>query len=113
MPRDNRLYIDDMLEAIRWIESYVIDLDFPTFTSDRKTNDAVVFNLEVIGEAARRLPDELKSAAPEIEWRKIVDLRNILVHEYFGINHQVIWDIIHTKLQPLKAACEKLMGLSE
>jgi uncharacterized protein with HEPN domain len=112
MLRDPRLYLDDILESISQIRSYISDLDFSGFVQDRKTQDAVVRNLEIIGEAAGRLPDSLKVSAPEIEWRKIVGLRNILAHEYFGVSLPVIWDVVQNKLRPLETVCVKLMEAS-
>jgi uncharacterized protein with HEPN domain len=66
--------------------------------------------MEIIGEAARNLPDEIKNLAPEIEWKKVVSLRNILAHEYFNITREIIWDIIQNKLPSLKEACSRLMA---
>jgi uncharacterized protein with HEPN domain len=110
MPRDPRLYLDDILDAIGNIQEYMKDLDYETFQRDRKTRDAVIRNLEIIGEAAGRLPDSLRAAAADIEWRKIVALRNILTHEYFGVSLSVIWDVVKDKLGPLDIACRKLLG---
>ena len=77
MPRDPRLYLDDILEAIAHIREYTGDLEFSQFETDRKTQDAVVRNLEIVGEAAGHLSEFVKAAAPEIEWRKIVGMRSI------------------------------------
>ena len=110
MPRDFRLYLDDILEAIHQIRTYMADLDEEAFTTDRKTQDAVIRNLEIIGEAAGNLPEEIQKAAPEIDWRKIRGLRNILIHEYFGINLPIVWDVVKNKLGALEAACGKLQG---
>ena len=109
MPRDFRLYLDDILEAIHQIRTYMADQDEETFTTDRKTQDAVIRNLEIIGEAAGNLPEQFQKTAPEIDWRKIKGLRNILIHEYFGINLPIIWDVVHNKLGPLEAACRNLV----
>ena len=109
MPRDFRLYIDDILDAISQIQQYMVNCDLQAFTTDRKTQDAVVRNLEIIGEAARALPDDLKEAAPEIDWQKIVGLRNILIHEYFGISIPILWDIVQNKLTPLEKACRYML----
>ena len=84
-------------------------MDFEQFQSDQKTIDAVVCNLEVIGEAARNLPDGSKVLAPSIEWRKIIAMRNILAHEYFGINTTIVWDIVQNKLGPLQEFCRKTL----
>ena len=109
MPRDQRLYLDDILEAISNIREYLVGMDYESFVKDKKTRDAVVRNLEIIGEAAGRLPESFRSAAPEIEWRKIVSLRNILAHQYFGLSLPIIWDVVQSKLQPLETSCLELM----
>jgi len=109
MPRDHRLYLDDILEAIGNVREYVKGMDYGAFARDKKTRDAVVRNLEIIGEAAGRLPETVRSAAPEIEWRKIMSLRNILAHEYFGVSLPVVWDVVQNKLPPLEKSCRGLM----
>ena len=90
MPRDPKVYLDDILEAITQIESYVEGMDFESFSKDRKTIDAVIRNLEIIGEAARALPDDIKRKTSGIEWHKMIGLRNILIHEYFGVNTAIV-----------------------
>jgi uncharacterized protein with HEPN domain len=109
MPRDYRLYLDDILDAIQKVRDYVRGMDYDKFSSDTKTQDAVVRNLEIIGEASRQLPAEVRRKVATIEWAKIMSLRNILVHEYFGVNLPIIWDIVEHKLAPLAEACLKLM----
>ncbi|NUQ34071.1 MAG: DUF86 domain-containing protein [Planctomycetaceae bacterium] len=108
MHRDHRLYLDDILEAIARIRAYVQDMNEDAFRDDNKSQDAVIRNLEVIGEAARKLPANIRAAAPEIEWRKIIAFRNILTHEYFGINMPIVWDVTQNKLGALEAACRRL-----
>lgn len=109
MSRDYRLYLDDIIEAIDRISEYVKGMDYEAFAADQKTIDAVVRNLEIIGEAAGHLPEPAKESVLEIDWRKITGLRNILVHEYFGISKPIIWDVVQSKLAELKAACHGLM----
>jgi uncharacterized protein with HEPN domain len=109
MHRDYKLYLDDIIESINLICTYIHKLDYEAFAADQKTFDAVVRNLEIIGEAVRNLPDEIKLTIAGIEWKKIAGLRNILAHEYFGINKQIVWDIIQNKLQPLKSACDQMV----
>jgi uncharacterized protein with HEPN domain len=113
MPRDYRLYLDDILEATKKIRGYTGDMDYEAFASDPKTQDAVIRNLEIIGEAARRLPEKMKEKAPAIEWLKIMGLRNILSHEYFGVNLVIIWDVIQHKLDLLAQACTDLLKKEE
>jgi len=110
MPRDHRLYLDDILGAIDRIQGYVEGMDYARFAADQRTMDAVIRNLEIIGEAARSLPAEIKDAIPETDWRKIVGLRNLLLHEYFAVSTRVVWDIVQTKLDPLRAACRNAMA---
>jgi uncharacterized protein with HEPN domain len=109
MHRDPRLYLDDILEGIGQIRDYTASLDYGLFIQDRKTQDAVMRNLEIIGEAANRLPEPVRAAAPDIEWRKIVGLRNVLAHEYFGVSLPIVWDVVENKLGPLEIACQKLL----
>lgn len=109
MHRDFRLYLDDILSACDRIREYVEGMDRVSFIGDSKTVDAVVRNLEIIGEASKNLPDDVKAAAAEIEWSKIIAMRNILTHEYFGVNNLLLWDIIVNKLGPLEKACQRLL----
>lgn len=109
MHRDPRLYLDDILDAIGNIREYTAGMDFDLFQQDRKTQDAVVRNLEIIGEAAGRLSRSYRAVASEIDWRKIIGLRNILIHEYFGISKPIIWDVVQNKIEPLERSCRKLL----
>lgn len=109
MLRDYKLYLSDILESRERILEYTKGMTYKDFAKSNITIDAVVRNLEVIGEAASRLPSEIKTRSPEIEWRKIVGLRNILTHEYFGINTQIVWDVVENKLEPLGDTCKKLL----
>jgi uncharacterized protein with HEPN domain len=109
MPRDSRLYLDDILGAVEKVSEYVRGIDYAAFAGDLKTQDAVIRNLEIIGEAARHLPVEMTERAPAIQWPKIMGLRDILTHEYFGINLAILWDVIQNKLDPLAEACHDLL----
>ena len=109
MPRDHRLYLDDILEAISSIRDYTSGMDFTAFSADRKTQDAVARNLEIIGEAVGKLPPSLLATVEGVEWRKITGLRNILAHEYFGISLPIIWDVVQNKLDDLAAASRSLL----
>jgi uncharacterized protein with HEPN domain len=109
MHRDFRIYLDDILDAIHQIRSYLADQNEEAFTKDRKTQDAVIRNLEIIGEAAGKLPEQVRMGEMEIDWRKITGLRNILIHEYFGVNLPIVWDVVQNKLCPLEAACQRLL----
>ncbi len=109
MPRDYRLQVDDILEAIARVREYTAQMSEEAFASDHKTQDAVIRNLEIIGEAARNLPEDIRASADHIEWHKIIAFRNVLIHEYFGINVKILWDVITNKLDDLETTCRGLL----
>ena len=96
--RDDDLLIADMIECCRKILAFVEGIDYEAFVSDAKTVDAVIRNFEVLGEACKYISIEIKSQNPFVEWRKIADFRNILIHNYFGIDYEIIWNIIENEL---------------
>lgn len=108
-----RVYIEDILISIKKIQCYVGDSSFEDFISNEMKLDAVVRNLEIIGEASRQIPPEIREKYSDIEWRKIGDFRNVLAHEYFGIDHEILWDIIMNKLNPLRAGMQSILNKEE
>ena len=111
MPRLPKLYLEDILSAIEKVERYTKDSNFHSFIKDEMRYDAVLKNLEVIGEAVKNLPAEIKKKHPAIEWKKIAGLRDILSHEYFGIEQSIIWDVIQNKLEELKEEVTKMIRI--
>lgn len=108
MPREYKVYLTDILEAIRKIEKYTGNLSFDDLANDELVQDAVVRNLEIIGEAVKNIPVEIRNKKPEIEWQKIAGLRDILVHAYFGVDVEIVWDIIIAKIPELK---KRVLGM--
>jgi uncharacterized protein with HEPN domain len=104
------LLLNDICQAIDRIEQYIENLSFDAFSEDQKSVDAVVRNLEIIGEAANRFPDELKEKYSEIEWYKVVGLRHRIVHEYFGVDLEIIWQILQKDLPELKHKIMQIMS---
>jgi uncharacterized protein with HEPN domain len=97
--RDRRLLLEDMLEAALKIKRYTQGYDLDTFLSDDKTLDAVIRNFEIIGEAAGRIDDAFKFDNTELSWTHLRGFRNRIVHEYFGIDYEVVWTIIERDLE--------------
>jgi len=110
MPRDYRIYLEDMREAGEKIMRYAEGLSFETFSADEKTVDAVVRNLEILGEAAKQVPDFVRSAHPQADWYRIAGLRDILIHQYFGIDLAIIWDVIQNKLPSLLQEIDHILS---
>ena len=107
-PREWRLRVDDILEAIARIERYVTGLSFEQFRADQKTVDAVVRNLEVIGEAVRHLSTDQESLPASVPWTDIAGMRNILIHEYFGVDLSIIWQTVTHDLPALRGQLQQL-----
>ena len=110
MFRDYKNYLQDVLEAIASIREYTVGFSLETLAGDRKTIDAVVRNLEVIGEAVKGIPESVRSRHPEVEWKRVAGLRDILIHQYFGVNVKIVWDIAQNKLPSLEQAVRSLLA---
>lgn len=109
--RDSALYLMDVRESGNAILEYLEGMSFEDFCRDRKTYSAVIREFEIIGEAVGKLPDQLKQSRPEIQWQDIKDFRNLLIHEYFGVDFEIIWNIIQDDLPGLiKTADDLLQG---
>lgn len=109
MLKDYKVYLDDILESIEKICRYIGGMSFEKFSTDSKTIDAVNRNLRIIGEAANRIPEEIKRKYPEIEWVRIISLRNIIIHDYSRVYLQIIWDIIQNKLSMVEIQVKEIL----
>ena len=90
-PREWLVRLEDVLEAVSKVASYTSGLDLTAFKADERTRDAVVWNFAVIGEAARLVPSEIEARFPDVPWASMRGMRNIVVHEYFGIDVEIVW----------------------
>ncbi|HDZ17359.1 hypothetical protein LCGC14_0919050 [marine sediment metagenome] len=102
--------LSDIKEAISRIKKYVSDLNFDQFLKDIKTQDAVVRNFEIIGEAVKLLPNSLKNNSESIPWSKVAGIRDRLIHQYFGVNYEIIWTIIEEDLTDFLHKIEDLLS---
>ncbi|MDJ1174031.1 HepT-like ribonuclease domain-containing protein [Roseofilum capinflatum] len=92
MSRSLRLYLDDILKSINKIQRYTTQMSQDQLVADERTFDAVVHNLQIIGEATKSIPEDIRNRYTSIDWQKIIGLRNIIVHTYFSVDDEIIWD---------------------
>jgi uncharacterized protein with HEPN domain len=109
MPRKFVHYLEDIVSAAAKIQLYTQGMDCAAFTKNALVTDAVLRNLEVIGEAAKKVPRPIRTQYPQVEWKKIGALRDILIHEYFGVNFEILWDIISNKVPILRGQIEQIL----
>ena len=103
-------FLGDILEAIQRIQSYTKALTWEEFLKDYKTQDAVVRNLEIIGEAVKNLSLEFTRGYPLIPWKDLSGVRDKLIHHYFGVNYEIVWQIVREDLPPLSRQIEEITG---
>ena len=101
-------FIDHIEESIKNIEEYTKEVNKENFLKDKKLQDAVVRRLEVIGEAVRNIPLEFRAKYPEIKWKKIAGMRDFLIHEYFGVDLELVWEVVEKDLPTLKLELQKI-----
>ena len=106
--RGDKLYLEDIKESIKKIEKYTKGMSFAVFARDMRTIDAVVRNISVIGEAVKNISKETKSKNPEISWREIIGMRNKVIHEYFGIDEEILWKTIKEDIPIFKKQIFKI-----
>ena len=104
----DRLYLESIRECLERIEEYA-DADAATFMNSRLIQDGVIRNLELIGEATKNLSAELRAANPEIPWRQIAGMRDVLIHDYLKVNLSRVWRTVESDLPPLDAAVQRLL----
>ena len=107
--KDYKLYIQDMLEAIKAIEKFVDKLDFEAFLEDDKTSSAVIRKFEIIGEATKNIPQKIRKNHPDIPWQEMAGMRDKLIHFYFGIDYNLVWQTIKNRLPKVKAKIKKIL----
>lgn len=107
--RDWRFRIQDILECMDRIAEYTAGMSYEDFLDNRLVIDAVVRNLEVVGEAARHIPDEVQTRFPDIPWVEMKGMRNILIHEYFGVSLEIVWKTVRDNLPPVESKLKEVL----
>lgn len=102
-------YISDISNAIEEVGDFTQGMDFPEFLSDRKTINAVIRSLEVIGEAAKKIPEEVRKRYSAIPWKRMAGMRDKLIHEYHGVDLEIVWAVVKEELSPVKPLIKKVL----
>lgn len=107
--RTDKDFLRDIQEAARRIRTYTVDITYDRFLEDFKSQDAVIRNLEIIGEATKNLSPKLREEYPEIPWKGMAGVRDRLIHDYFGVNLDIVWDIVSVELPKLKSQIDTIL----
>jgi len=97
------------LISIQDVEEFITGITFEDFLKDKKTIKAVIRSLEVLGEASKKIPDEVRNRYPRIPWKRMAGMRDKLIHEYFGVDLEIVWNVAKKELPPVKSSIEKLV----
>jgi len=108
--RGDRELLIDMLESMRRVQMYVDGLEYQDFINDLKTQDAVIRALEILGEASKRMSPSIKSQFPDVPWKLMAGMRDKLIHEYFGVNLDVVWEVVTNNLPALFSQIECILS---
>ncbi len=106
--RDYKLYFKDVLEAMESIENFVVDMSFEDFREDDKTLSAVLRKFEIIGEATKQIPDEVKQKYFEVPWKEMAGMRDRLIHLYFGVDYNLVWTTIKNRIPVVKSLIKNI-----
>jgi uncharacterized protein with HEPN domain len=107
--RSEREFLEDILEATRRANSYIAGLSYEEFLTDLKTQDAIIRTLEIVGEATKRLSLQTRNQYPSVPWRSMAGMRDKLIHDYFGVNFDIVWQIVRDELPSVAVQVEQIL----
>ncbi len=114
MKRDYRDYFQDIIDSINDIEAFIKGMHFEAFVGDRKTTNAVIRSIEVVGEATKNIPKSIRDKHPSVPWKKMTGMRDKLIHEYFGVDLEILWKTAKEDIPSLKSLIQEVLkGLGE
>jgi len=108
MTRQYKLFIQDILDAINDIDEFIGDMDFNTFSEDDKTKSAVVWKINVIGEATKNIPQTMREKYKDVPWKYMARIRDKIAHFYFGVDYEIVWEVIKKRLPEIKPLIEQI-----
>lgn len=109
MTRDYKLFVKDIVEAIKDIDIFIGDMDYDEFLKDKKTQKAVVWQIHIIGEATKNVPESIREKYVKVPWRYMARIRDKIAHFYFGIDYEIVWNVIKEKLPGIKPEIDKIL----
>ncbi len=109
MTRDYKLFVKDIVDAIKDIDIFIGDIDYDEFLKDKKTQKAVVWQIHVIGEATKNIPNSIREKYREVPWKYMARIRDKIAHFYFGIDYEIVWNVMKEKLPEIKPVIEKIL----